>query len=104
MLCNFKLPMPNDIGHVLQTITDDGDIHLAICHADGTAWNPMPRQRFPAHVLTWLQSHSYAGRLFERKPVVWIDYVAPDWMTQSNTSNASKVDANHHSLTTDDMV
>ena len=88
MLCNFKLPIPNDIGHVLQTITEDGEMHLAICHADGTAWNPKPYQRFPTHVLRWLQSHRYASRLFERNNVVWVDYVRPEWMKQDNTHNA----------------
>ena len=88
MLSNFKLPMPNDIGHVLQTITEDGEMHLAICHADGTAWNPITKQRFPAHVLRWLQSHRYAGSLFERNSIVWVDYEPPEWMKQSNTHNA----------------
>jgi hypothetical protein len=88
MINNYTLPMPDDIGHVLQTVTNDHTIYLAICHPDGTAWNPKPYQRFPTHVLRWLQSHRYASRLFERNNVVWVDYARPEWMKQDNTHNA----------------
>lgn len=81
-MSNYILPMPEDIGHVLQTITDDGTMHLALCHPDGSAWNPELGERFPHHVLTWLQSHAYAGGKFGANKIVWIDYVAPDWADQ----------------------
>jgi hypothetical protein len=84
---NYFLPMPNDIGHVLQTITDAATLQLAICHPDGTAWNPKPKQTFPRHVLRWLQSHRYAGRMFATNAIEWVEYLPPDWI-KTNTHNA----------------